>query len=80
MTVLPFTWIFAMSSQPSRETMSQFGFMIVLYVARKSAPVTGLPSLHFALSLYVAVAFNGSFWRSFGSAVRRYGTSWTLLL
>jgi hypothetical protein len=48
--------------------MSQAGFMIVRYVARKSAPVTGLPSLQTADSLYFIVALSGSFWISFGSA------------
>ena len=47
--------------------MSQFGFMIVRYVATKSAPVIGWPSLHLAVGLYVAVALSGSFWRSFGN-------------
>src|ERR671919_483897 len=70
---LPFTWILAMSSQPSRDVMSQFGFMMVRYVAMKSAPVICRPSLHRAVGLYVAVAFSGSFWSSFGKLVSRYG-------
>src|SRR4026209_2529456 len=58
-TAFPFTRTFAMSSQPSREVMSQRGSMIVRWVARKSFPVSWRPSLHFALALYLKLTVSG---------------------
>jgi len=39
--------------------MSHFGLMSVCHVKRKSAAVTGLPSLHFAPFLNVKASVNG---------------------
>src|SRR5262245_60541472 len=79
-TALPFALTLAMSSQPSREVMSQFGFMIVRYVATKSFPVSGLPSLHFADALYLKVTVSGFDFRTFGSSSNRNGTSFAFWL
>ena len=64
-----------MSSQPSRDVMSQFGFIIVRHVATKSLAVIGLPSLQTALFLNVAVTVSGSSFTSLGTDSIRYGTS-----
>jgi hypothetical protein len=50
-TVLPDTATLLMSSQPSRDVMSNDWFISVCQRNRKSAPVIGWPSLHFAAFL-----------------------------
>jgi hypothetical protein len=49
--------------------------MIVRYVAMKSAPVIGRPSLHFAEALYLAVTVSGLLLTIFGCPSKRNGTS-----
>ncbi len=79
-TDLPATLMLAMSSQPSREVMSKFGFMIVWYVALKSLPVICRPSLHFAFALYLKETVSGLALTIFGAASTRYGTSFAFWL
>src|ERR687898_280070 len=73
-TVFPRTCIDRMSSQPSRDVMSQFLFMIAWYVARKSLPVTWRPSLHLASALIVKRTVNGFALTSFGLPAKSCGT------
>src|SRR5919109_2788230 len=74
-TDLPFAFTLARSCHPSRDVMSQFGFMTVRYSVTKSPPVTGLPSLHFAVPLYLKVTVSGLLFTSLAGPSIRYGTS-----
>ena len=65
-TVLPDTATLLMSSQPSRDVMSNDWFISVCQRNRKSAPVIGLPSLHFAAFLYEKRTVSGFAFSIFG--------------
>ena len=69
-----------MSSQPVRLITSKAGFVNTCQVARKSAAVTSLPSLHSASGLYVKRTVSGLRLTSFGFAAQRRGTNVALLL
>ena len=73
-TVLPLPVTLLMSSQPERLMTLFAGFVKTFHVAEKSLPVTGLPSLHTAVSLYVNWIVSGFFFVIFGFAVQSAGT------
>src|SRR5215203_2014778 len=63
-----------MSSQPVRLMTLLAGLMYTCQVARKSAAVTSLPSLHSASGLYVKRMVSGLFFTIVGLPVHRRGT------
>src|SRR5215216_5806133 len=73
-TVFPVPDTDLMSSQPVRLMGLLFGLMKTFHVARKSLPVTGLPSLHLAEFLNVNLTVNGLLSTIFGLPVHSRGT------
>ena len=69
-----------MSSQPSRDVMSNDWFISVCQRNRKSVPVIALPSLHFAAFLYEKRTVSGFAFSIFGWAVKSTGMSVPRLL